>query len=66
MNGTHPFLTDNGNYILHCHVTPPIDAPALAHSISTIPGVVEHGLFLGMAKVAYVATSHDVLKLKAL
>ncbi len=66
MNGTQPFLTDNGNYILHCHVTPPIDAPALAQSISTIPGVVEHGLFLGMAKVAYVATSHDVLKLKAL
>ena len=66
MNGTQPFLTDNGNYILHCQVTPPIDAPALAQSISTIPGVVEHGLFLGMAKVAYVATSHDVLKLKAL
>ncbi len=66
MNGTQPFLTDNGNYILHCHVTPPIDAPALAKSINMIPGVVEHGLFLGMAEVAYVATGHDVLKLKAL
>lgn len=66
MNGNTPFLTDNGNYILHCHVTPPIDAKKLAASISMIPGVVEHGLFLGMAEVAYVATAHDVLKLKAL
>jgi ribose 5-phosphate isomerase A len=66
MNGDQPFLTDNGNYILHCHVTPPIDAQKLATSISIIPGVVEHGLFLNMAEVAYVATSHDVLKLKAL
>jgi ribose 5-phosphate isomerase A len=64
MNGKEPFLTDNGNYILHCQVTPPIDAEKLATSISLIPGVVEHGLFLHMAELAYVATHHDVLKLK--
>jgi ribose 5-phosphate isomerase A len=65
MNGSEPFMTDNGNYILHCHVTSPIDAHQLATAISIIPGVVEHGLFLNMAKVAYVATQHHVLKLKA-
>ena len=65
MNGSEPFITDNGNYILHCHITPPIDAHQLATAISIIPGVLEHGLFLNMAKVAYVATQHHVLKLKA-
>jgi ribose 5-phosphate isomerase A len=64
MNSKEPFLSDNGNYILHCHVTPPIDARALAQALSCTPGVVEHGLFLGMAEVAYVATEHNVLKLK--
>jgi ribose 5-phosphate isomerase A len=62
--GDAPFITDNGNYIFHCHVTPPIDANVLANQISSIPGVVEHGLFLGMAKIAYVATSTEVLKLE--
>jgi ribose 5-phosphate isomerase A len=64
MSGSEPFITDNGNYIFHCHVTPPIDAKMLAQSISAIPGVVEHGLFLGMATIAYVATSREVLKLE--
>ncbi len=62
--GDAPFITDNGNYIFHCFVTPPVDAVKLAREISSIPGVVEHGLFLGMAKIAYVATSKEVLKLE--
>lgn len=66
MNGTEPFISDNGNYILHCHINPPIDPYSLATAISTTTGVVEHGLFLDMAELAYVATRHDVLKLKAL
>jgi ribose 5-phosphate isomerase A len=64
MNGTEPFLTDNGNYIFHCHVVPPIDAAKLAAGLSVTPGVLEHGLFLGMAKIAYVATSKEVLKME--
>jgi ribose 5-phosphate isomerase A len=62
--GDKPFITDNGNYIFHCHITPPIDAVKLAAAISSTPGVLEHGLFLGMAKIAYVATSTEVLKLE--
>lgn len=62
--GEKPFITDNGNYIFHCFVTPPIDAKKLAAEMSNIPGVLEHGLFLNMAKIAYVATSKEVLKLE--
>ena len=62
--GNEPFMTDNGNYIFHCFVTPPIDAENLATEMANIPGVLEHGLFLNMAKIAYVATSKEVLKLE--
>lgn len=64
--GDKPFITDNGNYIFHCFVTPPIDAKKLDVEMSKIPGVLEHGLFLNMAKIAYVATSKEVLKLEPL
>ena len=57
------FMTDNGNYILDCAVTPPVDVYALAREMSALPGVVEHGLFLDMAGLAYVATSQEVVKL---
>ena len=57
------FVTDNGNYILDCAVTPPVDVYALSSEISALPGVVEHGLFLDMAGLAYVATSQDVVTL---
>lgn len=65
MKDGEPFITDNGNYIFHCHVTPPIDAAKLAAGLSSTPGVLEHGLFLGMAKIAYVATSKEVVRLEA-
>ena len=55
-----PFITDNGNYILDCHITPPVDIYKLAQEVSSTPGVVEHGLFLDMAVLAYVATSQGV------
>ena len=57
------FVTDNGNCILDCDITPPVDVYALANEISALPGVVEHGLFLDMAGLAYVATSQEVLTL---
>jgi ribose 5-phosphate isomerase A len=49
------FVTDEGNHILDCRFGPIADPPALATAIRAIPGVVEHGLFLGMAAIAYVA-----------
>ncbi len=44
------FISDNGNYIVDCHFAALPDPDALAQRLSAIPGVVEHGLFIGIAK----------------
>jgi len=50
-----PFVTDGGNYLFDCAFGR-IEAPeALDHGLKAIPGVVENGLFLGIADVAIVA-----------
>jgi ribose 5-phosphate isomerase A len=41
-----PYITDEGHYILDCFPRPATDMPALAVSVKSMPGVVEHGLFL--------------------
>ena len=47
-----PWVTDNGGIIVDC-ATGPIDDPSeLAAAIKAISGVVEHGLFLGIARSA--------------
>jgi ribose 5-phosphate isomerase A len=50
-----PYVTDEGNYIFDCHYEKILDPHAVAQSLKTITGVVEHGLFLGLASVAVVA-----------
>lgn len=55
-----PVVTDNGNLILDCAFGP-IEAPAdLAAELATIPGVVEHGLFVGVTDRIYVGTDTGV------
>jgi ribose 5-phosphate isomerase A len=49
------FVTDEGNHILDCPFGPIANPEGLAAAIRAIPGVVDHGLFLGMADAAYVA-----------
>src|SRR5450432_1021348 len=49
MNGSEPYLTDNGNYIVDCSFGEIINAPALHESINAITGVVDNGLFIGIA-----------------
>ncbi|MDP9039710.1 MAG: ribose-5-phosphate isomerase RpiA [Acidobacteriota bacterium] len=49
-----PYLTDEGNYILDCAAGEIDDPEVLAAEIRGIVGVVEHGLFLGMASLALV------------
>src|SRR5437660_6555127 len=44
-----PYVTDENNHILDCHFGQIADADALARQLSEMPGVVEHGLFIGMA-----------------
>ncbi|PTW60911.1 ribose-5-phosphate isomerase [Breoghania corrubedonensis] len=50
-----PLVTDGGHYILDAHWGRLPDASGLADRLAAIPGVVEHGLFIGLAKAAYVA-----------
>jgi len=60
-----PYVTDNGNYILDCTFPNGIDNPvALAATLRDRTGVVEHGLFLGMANEAIVATANGLQFLK--
>jgi ribose 5-phosphate isomerase A len=49
MNGTGPYLTDNGNYIIDCAFEEIKDAPALHDSVNAITGVVDNGLFIHIA-----------------
>lgn len=55
-----PFITDNGNYVLDLYNAPLDRASDLAAAISGVPGVVEHGLFLDIAKLAYVGAADGV------
>jgi ribose 5-phosphate isomerase A len=60
-----PYLTDENNYILDCRFGQIPDADRLARRLSDMPGVVEHGLFIGMAKIVLVANGSDVTELRA-
>ncbi len=51
-----PYLTDEGHYILDCVVQPAAAAAELDLALKRVPGVVEHGLFLGMAERALLGT----------
>jgi ribose 5-phosphate isomerase A len=55
MRDGKPFVTDNGNAILDCALGRIENAEKLAAALSSIPGVVDHGLFIGMASLAIVA-----------
>jgi ribose 5-phosphate isomerase A len=55
-----PYLTDEKNYILDCACGVIDDPEVLAAEIRGIVGVVEHGLFLGMATLALVAGEDGV------
>lgn len=57
------FRTDGGNLILDCHFGPIADPARLEQDLSATIGVVETGLFIGMAKIALVATPGGVLRL---
>jgi ribose 5-phosphate isomerase A len=59
-----PYLTDNGNQILDCSFGQIADPPALALALSGIPGIVEHGLFIGLASVALVGRGESVEELR--
>jgi ribose 5-phosphate isomerase A len=51
----HPFVTDGGHFILDAALQRIADPRSLAERLAAIPGVVEHGLFIGLAHVAVIA-----------
>ena len=53
-DGLAPFITDGGHYILDCACEEIADVAAVDRNLKTIPGVVEHGLFTGLARVVIV------------
>jgi len=55
-----PVVTDNGNLVGDCAVGEIDDPAGLANQLSAIPGVLEHGLFVGMADAVYVGRGNDV------
>jgi len=50
----HAFVTDGGHWILDAALGRVDEPTALAHALSGVPGVVEHGLFIGLAHTAII------------
>jgi ribose 5-phosphate isomerase A len=64
MQGAEPYLTDEGNYIVDCHFTR-IDEPVkMERELNLIPGVVENGIFNGLASLVYVASESGIRELR--
>jgi ribose 5-phosphate isomerase A len=55
-----PFVTDEGHYILDCAFGPIASPADLARRIDSISGVVEHGLFIGMADLVLIGGENGV------
>lgn len=58
-----PFITDEGHHILDCSFGRIKGPMALADQLRQMPGVVEHGLFLGLADVVLIGRGPEVLEL---
>lgn len=58
-----PFRTDGGNLILDCDFGPIADPAALERQLGQVVGLVETGLFIGMAEAALVASADGVQRL---
>ena len=56
----HVFVTDGGHWIVDAHLGRIGDPPRLAGLLSAIPGVVEHGLFIGLADTAVLAGANGI------
>ena len=59
-----PYVTDEHNHILDCRFGEIRDPDQLARQLSDMPGVVEHGLFIGMASVVLVARGSEIVELR--
>jgi ribose 5-phosphate isomerase A len=60
----NPYVTDEGHHILDCTFGMIADPPALAAKLRALPGVVEHGLFVGMAEMALIGKEEGVIQIR--
>jgi len=60
--GGNPYRTDEGHHILDCTFGEIADPAGLNSKLHEIPGVVEHGLFIGMAEMALVGKNGEVVQ----
>ncbi|MCO5128955.1 MAG: ribose-5-phosphate isomerase RpiA [Xanthobacteraceae bacterium] len=56
----HAFVTDGGHWIIDAHLGAIPDAPRLSAALAAIPGVVEHGLFIGLASTVVLAGADGI------
>ncbi len=63
--GGHPFVTDGGHHLLDASLGRIPDPEALAARLAAIPGVVEHGLFIGLVAAAVIAGPGAVRMIEA-
>ena len=61
--GGTPFITDGGHYIYDCALGIINDPEALSQALLNVPGVVEHGLFLGYATAAVLAGDDGLIEI---
>ena len=54
------YVTDNGNHVLDCRISLLVKPSELERAVQAIPGVVETGLFLGMADTVLVQRPDSV------
>lgn len=59
-----PFITDNGNYIIDCEFDRIHNPEELENELNMIPGVVENGLFIGLADKAIVGSTQGIMTLE--
>lgn len=56
-----PFVTDGGHYVVDCDSDAIADPGRLANHLKAITGVVDHGLFVGMAHLALIIDGDGVI-----
>ena len=56
----HAFVTDGGHWIFDARLGRITDAPRLAALLAAVPGVVEHGLFIGLASTVILAGTQGI------
>jgi ribose 5-phosphate isomerase A len=56
----HPFVTDGGHWIIDARLGHISDPKMLADRLVAVPGVVEHGLFIGLARIVILAGADGI------